>query len=42
MSSKRLILLLDGTWDDQDFGKIDTNVVRLEQNSRQEPDADGT
>jgi len=31
MSSKRLILLLDGTWDDQDFGKIDTNVVRLEQ-----------
>ncbi len=31
MSPKRLILLLDGTWDDQDFGKIDTNIVRLEQ-----------
>jgi hypothetical protein len=27
--SKRIILLLDGTWNDSDFGDKDTNVVRL-------------
>jgi hypothetical protein len=26
---KRIILLLDGTWNDLDFGKFDTNIVRL-------------
>ena len=29
--SKRIILLLDGTWNDSDFGATDTNVVRLQQ-----------
>ncbi len=28
---KRIILLLDGTWNDSDFGRTDTNVVRLER-----------
>jgi hypothetical protein len=28
-SSRRLILLLDGTWNDADFGPYDTNIVRL-------------
>ncbi len=27
--SKRLILLLDGTWNDAAFGSTDTNIVRL-------------
>lgn len=26
---KRIILLLDGTWNDSDFGNFDTNIVRL-------------
>ncbi len=30
--SKRIILLLDGTWNDADFGDTDTNVVRLREN----------
>src|ERR1700749_1099314 len=28
---KRLILLLDGTWNDEDFGPADTNIVRLQE-----------
>jgi len=28
---KRIILLLDGTWNDSDFGPTDTNVVRLRE-----------
>jgi hypothetical protein len=28
-SSRRLILLLDGTWNDWEFGPSDTNIVRL-------------
>lgn len=28
-SSRRLILLLDGTWNDSEFGPSDTNIVRL-------------
>ena len=31
MAAKRIILLLDGTWNDQDFGPTDTNIVRLQQ-----------
>ena len=31
MSKKRLILLLDGTWNDADFGTHDTNIVRLRE-----------
>ena len=31
MAGKRIILLLDGTWNDADFGKVDTNVVRLRE-----------
>ena len=31
MAAKRIILLLDGTWNDQDFGSSDTNIVRLQQ-----------
>ena len=26
---RRIILLLDGTWNDSDFGPFDTNIVRL-------------
>jgi hypothetical protein len=26
---KRIILLLDGTWNDSDFGNADTNIVRM-------------
>ena len=26
---KRIILLLDGTWNDAEFGDTDTNIVRL-------------
>ena len=26
---KRIILLLDGTWNDSDFGNVDTNIVRM-------------
>jgi T6SS, Phospholipase effector Tle1-like, catalytic domain len=26
---KRIILLLDGTWNDSDFGPYDTNIVRI-------------
>jgi uncharacterized protein (DUF2235 family) len=28
---KRIILLLDGTWNDADYGPADTNIVRLRQ-----------
>lgn len=28
---KRIILLLDGTWNDRDFGDSDTNIVRLQR-----------
>jgi len=28
--SKRIILLLDGTWNDMDFSRTDTNIVRLQ------------
>jgi hypothetical protein len=31
MAAKRIILLLDGTWNDQDVGAADTNIVRLQQ-----------
>jgi uncharacterized protein (DUF2235 family) len=29
MAQKRIILLLDGTWNDADVGPNDTNIVRL-------------
>lgn len=29
--SKNIILLLDGTWNDSDFGESDTNIVRLRE-----------
>jgi hypothetical protein len=29
--SKRIVLLLDGTWNDADFGNSDTNIVRLRE-----------
>src|SRR3954466_8485900 len=29
--SKNLILLLDGTWNDPDYGAADTNIVRLRE-----------
>lgn len=29
MASKRIILLLDGTWNDADIGPCETNIVRL-------------
>lgn len=29
--SKRIVLLLDGTWNDADDGAADTNVVRLRE-----------
>ena len=29
--SKRIILLLDGTWNDADSGPADTNIVRLRE-----------
>ena len=29
--TKRIILLLDGTWNDEDFGTADTNIVRLQE-----------
>jgi uncharacterized protein (DUF2235 family) len=28
---KRIILLLDGTWNDSDFGAQDTNIVRIRE-----------
>ncbi len=31
MAKKRIILLLDGTWNDSDAGPIDTNIVRLRE-----------
>jgi uncharacterized protein (DUF2235 family) len=31
VSKKRLILLLDGTWNDADSGTNDTNIVRLRE-----------
>jgi uncharacterized protein (DUF2235 family) len=31
MTKKRIILLLDGTWNDADSGPADTNIVRLRQ-----------
>ncbi|CAN7752398.1 DUF2235 domain-containing protein [Rhizobium sp. LjRoot258] len=30
MEGKRIILLLDGTWNDQEVGPTDTNIVRLQ------------
>lgn len=30
MANKRIMLLLDGTWNDQDVGPTDTNIVRLQ------------
>lgn len=30
MNEKRIILLLDGTWNDQDVGPYDTNIVRIQ------------
>ncbi|MFS8115250.1 DUF2235 domain-containing protein [Rhizobium jaguaris] len=30
MATKRIILLLDGTWNDEDIGPYDTNIVRLQ------------
>lgn len=29
--AKRIILLLDGTWNDSDFGAQDTNIVRIRE-----------
>src|SRR5579872_6341734 len=29
--NKRIILLLDGTWNDSDFGPTDTNIVRIRE-----------
>ncbi|MCA1510203.1 DUF2235 domain-containing protein [Bradyrhizobium sp. NBAIM01] len=29
--TKRIILLLDGTWNDSDFGSYDTNIVRIRE-----------
>lgn len=29
--TKRIILLLDGTWNDSDFGTYDTNIVRMRE-----------
>lgn len=29
--AKRIILLLDGTWNDSDFGAYDTNIVRMRE-----------
>jgi len=29
--AKRIILLLDGTWNDADVGPFDTNIVRLRE-----------
>ena len=29
--TKRIILLLDGTWNDSDFGAYDTNIVRMRE-----------
>ena len=31
MNPKRLILLLDGTWNDKEFSNSDTNIVRIQQ-----------
>lgn len=31
MTTRRIIMLLDGTWNDADFGPSDTNIVRLRQ-----------
>jgi Uncharacterized alpha/beta hydrolase domain (DUF2235) len=31
MAPKRIILLLDGTWNDADLGEIDTNIVRMRE-----------
>ncbi|WFU62677.1 DUF2235 domain-containing protein [Bradyrhizobium brasilense] len=31
MTKKRIILLLDGTWNDSDFGVHDTNIVRVRE-----------
>src|SRR5262245_49994828 len=30
-ATKRIILLLDSTWNDMDFGDADTNIVRLQE-----------
>jgi type VI secretion system (T6SS) phospholipase Tle1-like effector len=37
---KRIILLLDGTWNDSDFGDSDTNIVRIEDIIARSLDAD--
>jgi hypothetical protein len=31
VTGKRIILLLDGTWNDEDMGDCDTNIVRLQE-----------
>ena len=31
MAQKLMVLLLDGTWKDQDSGSIDTNIVRMQE-----------
>jgi hypothetical protein len=31
MKRRRIVLLLDGTWNDDEFGETDTNIVRLRQ-----------
>jgi uncharacterized protein (DUF2235 family) len=31
MGGKRIILLLDGTWNDSEYGQSDTNIVRLRE-----------
>jgi uncharacterized protein (DUF2235 family) len=31
MAAKRIILLLDGTWNDADLGASDTNIVRMRE-----------
>jgi uncharacterized protein (DUF2235 family) len=31
MAAKRIILLLDGTWNDADLGATDTNIVRMRE-----------
>src|SRR5262250_1669446 len=31
MAAKRIIILLDGTWNDADLGASDTNIVRMRE-----------
>src|ERR1700722_19081444 len=39
MTPRRLIVLLDGTWNDADFGPYDTNIVRLRERIAEYSDA---